>query len=44
MAVYERIQADDVKQASIIMRFVYQAAVRDENSFAAARRDVVNAE
>lgn len=31
MDVYERIQADDVKQASIIMAsFVYQAAVRDE--------------
>ncbi len=31
MDVYERVQADDVKQASIIMAsFVYQAAVRDE--------------
>ncbi len=31
MDVYERIQADDAKQASIIMAaFVYQAAVRDE--------------
>lgn len=31
MDVYERIQADDVKQASVIMAsFVYQAAVRDE--------------
>ena len=31
MDVYERIQPDDVKQASIIMAsFVYQAAVRDE--------------
>ncbi len=31
MDVFERIQADDAKQASIIMAaFVYQAAVRDE--------------
>ncbi|MCC6510666.1 MAG: M20/M25/M40 family metallo-hydrolase [Pirellulaceae bacterium] len=31
MDVFERIQADDVKQASIIMAtFVYQAAMRDE--------------
>ena len=31
MDVYERIQADDAKQASIIMAaFVYQAAIRDE--------------
>ena len=31
MDVYERIQEDDAKQASIIMAtFVYQAAVRDE--------------
>ncbi len=31
MDVYERIQEDDVKQASVIMAtFVYQAAVRDE--------------
>ncbi len=31
MDVYERIQADDAKQASIIMAtFVYQAAMRDE--------------
>ncbi len=31
MDVYERIQPDDVKQASVIMAsFVYQAAVRDE--------------
>ena len=31
MDVYERIQADDAKQASIIMAsFVYQASIRDE--------------
>ena len=31
MDVYERIQADDAKQASVVMAaFVYQAAVRDE--------------
>jgi hypothetical protein len=31
MDVYERIQEDDVKQASIIMAsFVYHSAMRDE--------------
>jgi hypothetical protein len=31
MDVYDRVQEDDMKQASIIMAaFVYQAAMRDE--------------
>jgi hypothetical protein len=31
MDVFDRLQADDVKQAAVIMAsFVYQAAMRDE--------------